>query len=442
MTVRELQWGDIYDDHDTGQRCKYFCPHQGQLEILQSNARFLAALGGVHSGKTSLACLWLKSEIEKFNGQGQYLIVAPTFGVALSSTLDAWIKTIKGTSLEGKFVRDNANPHYLLSTGAKVYFKSGEATFEGLKPLAAILDEGGNVSEECFNAIKRRLDGQGGRLLISTTPYLNYSWIPESIIKAADDGDSNYFYRCFPSSLNPAADRLAIEEARRTLPAWEFELFYEGKYTKPPGLVYDFTTADGESCFVDVPKEFPPAMVYYGSIDWGGTDPCSVLVGLLDFNDCLWVFWERCKAEEDILLTFESLSQWHTAFKKSTGQIVKTWWADHSPANIRAMKRVGFNCKPALKGRGSIELGIDLVRARIRSGRLKIIRNQCPNLFKEAGLYRYAMSEGEIVGNQPIDKWNHSLDSLRYLCLGLDRKHGKNNIRQYLSAAAKGNLEQ
>lgn len=436
---KKLQWGDLYLDHDTGQTCKYFSPHEGQQAILNSDARFLLALSGIHGGKTALACLWLSHQIQKTNGVGQWLIVAPTYGVALSSTLEVWEKTIRGTSLQGRFVRDNANPHYLLSTSSKVYFKSGESVFDGLKPMHAILDEAGLVSEECFHAIKRRLDGTGGRLLMSTTPYLNYSWIPESFIRRADDGDKNYFYRCFPSTLNPTTDRDIIEQARKTLPVWEFDLYYNGIYTKPPGLVYDFTDADGNNCFIDAPPELPPAVAYYGGLDWGGSDPTCCLVGLLDYNDVLWVMWEKHNTEEDIIKTFEGLAEWHNAFKKASGTSIKCFWADHSPANIRGMRRFGFNCKPALKGQGSINLGIDLVRARIRSGRLKVIRSQCPNLFRESNLYRYAMHDGEPVGNKPLDKDNHALDALRYLVLGVDRKHGKDSIRDYMQSMKEAN---
>lgn len=426
----KIIWGSLYRDNDTGQLCKYFSPHPGQIDILNSEARFLVALGGVHSGKTSLGCLWLSREIEKTGGKGQYLIVGPTFPVVLSSTLESWLMTIRGTALAGttgKFVASTANPHYKLATGGVVYFRSAESTFEGLKPQACLLDEGGDCSESAYHAIKRRTDGTGARVLISTTPYLRFDWIPREIIQRCDDGDPNYFYRCFPSSMNPTIDKAAIAEAKRTLPEWEYQLFYEGKYTRPPGMVYDFKTAEGESCFVDINTLPNNAAAYFGSIDYGGNDPTCCLVGMLDSDDVLWVFWEHYTQKQDIEELFTHLKEWNRSFLKKTGTKVKTWWCDHRPEFLMPLRRAGLNAKPANKMRGamldSIPLGISLVQARIRTGRLKIVSKTCPAIKAESLLYRYPMADGEAVGNKPIGgKNDHSMDALRYLIMGLDRK--------------------
>ena len=48
-------------------------------------------------------------------------------------------------------------------------------------------------------------------------------------------------------------------------------------------------------------------------------------------------------------------------------------------------------------------------------------RTLCPNLLREAALYRYpSESERAILGEAPIDKDNHALAALRYLIARLD----------------------
>ena len=54
--------------------------------------------------------------------------------------------------------------------------------------------------------------------------------------------------------------------------------------------------------------------------------------------------------------------------------------------------------------------------ARLETGRLKLARGACPELEREAGLYRYEAAGGET----PLDRDNHALAALRYLVMGLD----------------------
>lgn len=418
-----LKWGDVYQDHDTGQVCKYFPCHKGQVEVLQSPARYVAALGGKNGGKTSVAMLWLLQEIQRYGGKGQFLVVAPTYNVALSATLDCWRKTCKGTDLQGEFIASTNNPHYKLGTGGIIFFRSADANYEGVKPQAIVIDEAGNISEDQWRVVLGRIVGQvGGRIFLSTTPYLAHDWLNRLILQKADAGDKNYFYRTFPSWLNPTTDVEAVEHYRQTLPPWQFDMEYRGLFTRMPGLVYDFTTADGESCFVDVPSGgLPDAAGYFAAIDFGGTDPHCWLVGLLDTSGQLWIVAEHYKSG-DILSLFESIKEWHDAFEKATGTRVKTWYCDHQKSAILALRKMGFPAKPALKGPESIPLGISLVQSRIRTGRLKVLSNQCPNIKAESLLYRYPMADGMPVGNKPIDADNHALDALRYLILGIDRR--------------------
>jgi hypothetical protein len=57
------------------------------------------------------------------------------------------------------------------------------------------------------------------------------------------------------------------------------------------------------------------------------------------------------------------------------------------------------------------------VTARLRAGTVKVLPGACPNLLKEAGLYRWG-SEGET----PEDDHNHALAALRYLVARLDAR--------------------
>lgn len=429
MAEDDLKWGELYRDDDTGQMCKHFPVHAGQQAILDAiekgEARYLCALGGVNSGKTSLAMLALAQEVAKNQCKGDYLVIGPQWDVVLSSTYKRF-EEVFNDWIPGKWHKHQLNPRYELDSGGTIFFRSADGNFNGIKPRMICLDEGGLISEESFHEIKGRMafsDGEPCKLLISTTPYPNYDWIPYEIMAKADKGNANYFYLTMKSEMNPTTDEEHLEEEKKSLQPWEYQQRYEGIFAAPPNQVYDFT-----SCYCEVPREgLPEGLLYPGGVDFGGNDPTCALLGVLDQDDVLWLFHEYYKAdkkEQDIEFFIGDLSSFNQAVKEKVKKQV-VWFCDHRPEVITPLRRKGVDARKANKrkvGRhGSIEVGISLVQSRIRTGRLKIIRNSCPNLQAESLKYRYPMVDGQSVGSVPIDKHNHACDALRYLVLGIDR---------------------
>jgi hypothetical protein len=95
------------------------------------------------------------------------------------------------------------------------------------------------------------------------------------------------------------------------------------------------------------------------------------------------------------------------------------WYADPSGAGeIHEYRRADWK---VIKGFNDIRLGIAAVTARLREGRLRVLRPRCPNLVKEASLYRYPTAdERAVAGEKPVDEHNHALGALRYLIARLD----------------------
>ncbi|MBS3904814.1 MAG: hypothetical protein KGZ39_05765 [Simkania sp.] len=395
-----LNWGDLFID-ENGITNKYFPVHEGQFDCLQSEARIIAAIGGKNGGKSACAALWQLREIEKLKGKGTHLVVASTFDVVTKATKTALEKTLQGTAYQGT----SGLHEYKLPGGGVIYFRSAEADYEGIKADSGWIDECGNCPYSTLKTVEGRLvNRKGARIFLSSTPYMKYDWLKTKIMAAADNGDKNYFYRVFPSWLNPASDMTLIEKARKEMPTWEFEMNFEGKFSKMPGLVYDPVDANGKSCFVDMPDEgLPEAAQYVAAVDFGGTDPHCWLLGLIDYDDCLWIIHEHY-APGDILELFDSITGFEKKFKEATGDKIRLWTCDHQKNAILALRKLGVNAKPALKGPESISLGISLVQARIRRGKLKIVTECCPNLHSEFLTYRYLTGEdGNAVGNKPMN---------------------------------------
>lgn len=79
------------------------------------------------------------------------------------------------------------------------------------------------------------------------------------------------------------------------------------------------------------------------------------------------------------------------------------------PKSIDDLKRMGIRAEPCVKGPDSIRNGID----HINSMPLNVTRRSV-NAHKELRNYRWRMDKSGKSMNEPVDMWNHFIDSLRY----------------------------
>lgn len=79
------------------------------------------------------------------------------------------------------------------------------------------------------------------------------------------------------------------------------------------------------------------------------------------------------------------------------------------PKSIEEIHRTGFNIKPTKKGPDSIRIGIDLMRT------YKLfVTSSSTDIIKEFRNYKYKEDKNQKILNEPLDKFNHSIDAIRY----------------------------
>jgi phage terminase large subunit len=82
------------------------------------------------------------------------------------------------------------------------------------------------------------------------------------------------------------------------------------------------------------------------------------------------------------------------------------------PKSIEELRRLGWRVSGAKKGADSIKHSIDL----LKRYKLNITRNSV-NLRKELERYKWRTDSSGKALNEPIDRWNHLIDPLRYVAL-------------------------
>ena len=79
------------------------------------------------------------------------------------------------------------------------------------------------------------------------------------------------------------------------------------------------------------------------------------------------------------------------------------------PKSIDEIRTMGFNIRPATKGRDSINIGIDMLK------RYNLhITKKSHNTIKEFKHYKWKEDKSGNVLNQPLDIYNHTTDAIRY----------------------------
>ena len=141
-------------------------------------------------------------------------------------------------------------------------------------------------------------------------------------------------------------------------------------------------------------------------LDWGFTNDPTACIAVWQDGDDLYVeelIYERGLTNQDIAARLKEMAV------SRTHEII----ADSAePKSIEEVHRMGFNIKPANKGKDSIINSIDILK------RFKIhVLRSAVNLQKELNSYKWMQDKNGNPLNEPIDFNNHAIDALRYLAL-------------------------
>jgi hypothetical protein len=156
-----------------------------------------------------------------------------------------------------------------------------------------------------------------------------------------------------------------------------------------------------------------PSWQFYGSIDWGFTDPFVIIVrGLTPLGQDIQVkeFYKPGVFPDEIPGIVRQIRETYN---------IKLFLADPSdPGKIAMLQKYGIPVQPA---DNDIKRGIDAHNKAIRSGKYKVFNN-CSATLDEYETYHWPDDEDEGLDaeDKPVDENNHACDANRYLSTHLD----------------------
>jgi Terminase large subunit, T4likevirus-type, N-terminal/Terminase RNaseH-like domain len=371
-------------------------PDPWQRELLLSGARQILLNCSRQSGKSTVVSA-LALHVALFTPGALVLLLSPS----QRQSAEIFRKVLDADKALGRPIPAvyRTQLRLELANGSRVLCLPGREetirSFGGVNLL--VLDEAARIPDDLYRSVRPMLAVSRGRLVALSTPFGQRGWFYREWTSQGPWHKVHVTWRDCPRI---SADFIA-EETRSLGEAWVRQE-YEALFTALEGLVYP----DFEQALVE---EASPSGRPVGGIDFGWRNPFAAIWGVLDRDDVLWLHGERYLCATPLHEHADALRQFRST----------TWYADPSGATeIAELRAAGLCVRPS---DNDIRPGIAAVSARLRTGRLRVLRSACPHLLREAGLYRYPTeAERRLSGENPVDEHNHALGALRYLVAGLD----------------------
>jgi len=239
-------------------------------------------------------------------------------------------------------------------------------------------------------------DRRGQALFISTPKGFNHFY---DLFNTQDEDYKSFHYSTYD---NPHIPKEEIDKAAQEIPEDRFAQEYLADFRKTEGLVYkEFdrarhlihgSTDSGEFRYVDTIL----------GIDFGYTNPSSIIPIKIDTDNHYWIFEEFYKTGQ----TTEQIAEYAQLYKPT-----KVYPDPAEPDRIEILRKYGLNCRDVSK---DIVAGVDRVRELFKQNRIHISPD-CKNLIHELETYRYPEKKPDKNEEEkPVKENDHALDALRY----------------------------
>ena len=361
-----------------------------QTIFFKKPKKIMAFIGGTGTGKTFLLPRLLYTNIKKKNG-GEWIVSAPTIPMLKRNPVKYIERFFKENDIKYEF---NKTEMIMRVAGATIYFISAETSerMQGIHADGIYGDEAGLFPVDWYETALQRIGFEKGHLFLATTPYF-HNWLKTEIWDKYIAGDKDILLQNPVSADNPFYPREEIERARLRLPDWKFKMFYEAKFTRPAGLIYEgFKTCK--------PFKIPNNWFKVRGLDFGFNNP-SACIWLAQSPDGIWYAYKEFKRSG---LTTSDLA------KHIQDPTITTYADPASAGQIEELKRMGFDVRKADK---DVLGGIAYIQSLTKEGKLIFFENLIKTI-DELNTYQWETDKNGDFIDKPRKYNDHLLDSLRY----------------------------
>ena len=356
--------------------------------LVNSEKKIVVEQGGTRSGKTYNIILWIIFEYCAKNHNKVVTVCRKSFPSLRATVLRDFMTILESHNLYSEKFHNKSNSEYYLF-GNLVEFISLDQPqkIRGRKRDLLFINEGNELFFEDWQQLVFRTQE---RIILDFNPSDEYHWIYDKVITRED---CDFFKTTYLD--NPfVGDSIKREiELLKDTDEQYWQIYGLGERAASRSTVFRYSEVS------NIPED--SELIAYG-MDFGYTNDPSTLVSVYVKDRNLYI-------KEHLYRTAMTTTDIHK-FLLDEDLDSKPIYADSAePRLIEELRRMGHNIFPSLKGRDSVNAGIDLLK------RYKInILSTSSNAIMEFRNYKWKEDKAGTLLNIPVDTFNHIIDPCRY----------------------------
>ena len=355
--------------------------------LVNSKKKIIVNQGGTRSGKTFNIILYIIFYYCLNNSGKTITICRKTYPALRATVLRDFINILREHNLYNEDNHNKSSSEYNLF-GNLIEFISLDQPVKvrGRKRDLLFINEANELYWEDWQQLLFRTSE---RIILDYNPSEEYHWIYDKIIPREDTDFLKTTYKD-----NPFLEQALVEEIERLQYTDEqyWQIYGLGEKGISKATIFNYVECN------QIPED---AEFVSMGMDFGFTNDPTALVSVWKKESNLYI-------KELLYRTMMTTGDIHSYFKQTiTKELI---YADSSePRIIEELRRMGWKIRASLKGRDSVNAGIDLLK------RFKIhIHKDSTNAIQEFRNYKWKEDKTGKLTNTPEDKNNHITDAVRY----------------------------
>ena len=356
--------------------------------LANTDKKIVVEQGGTRSGKTYNILLWIIFNYCSQNNNKIITICRKSFPSLRATVMRDFMAILQNYNCYSEQYHNKSNSEYHLF-GNLVEFISLDQPqkIRGRKRDLLFINEGNELYFEDWQQLIFRTQEQ---IILDFNPSDEYHWIYDKVLPRDDCTFHKTTYLD-----NPFVEDSIKEEIERLRDTDEqyWQIYGLGERSASRSTIFKYTEVN------HIPSE--AILIAYG-MDFGYSNDPTTLVSVYTMGHNLYIKEHLYRTQ----MTTSDINSFLRDEKLASNPI----YADSAePRLIAELRRMGHNIFPSLKGKDSINAGIDLLK------RYKIhILADSTNAISEFRNYKWREDKSGTLINVPEDKHNHIIDPTRY----------------------------
>ena len=356
--------------------------------LLDNTKKILVEQGGTRSGKTYNILLWIIFEFCTKQNNKVITICRKAFPSLRATVLRDFMSILQTHNIYSEKFHNKSNSEYYLFGNLLEFISLDQPQkIRGRKRDVLFINEANELYFEDWQQLVFRTQDQ---IILDFNPSDEYHWIYDKVLPREDCAFFKTTYLDNPfveDSIKAEIERLKDTDEQY------WQIYGLGERAASRSTIFKYSEV------TNIPPD--ANLIAYG-MDFGYTNDPTTLVSVFIREHNMYIKEHLYKTQ----MTTTDIHKFLLDEKLDRNPI----YADSAePRLIAELRRMGHNIHPSLKGRDSVNAGIDLLK------RYKIhILSTSTNAIMEFRNYKWKEDKTGVLINTPEDKNDHIIDPIRY----------------------------